>query len=1402
MALRMLGALLGCLLVGAVGRVAEARAATYTVGTTADPVGVACTPSSGTCSLRGLVTYEDSMKTTPNPPDTIMVPAGTYQLTQGPLSISQSLTIAGVGAQSTLIAQETTSETSRVFDIGPTANSGITPTVVISGLAMAFGKADSTNGYFGGDVRNQANLTLSEDLIEDGSTTSGSGGGISNDGGTLNLTHSLVWQNSSTNPNGGGDSGGIQNYGDATVGAGQLSIDNSTIADNTSALGGGIFSWCGGSGGACSSTGATNTTTITNSTIVGNNGGSRGTTGGGLLASQGTISVANSIVASNVVTNANGAMSPSDCGASSPGVITSLGYNIETAADCGFKSTGDLQNTGPGFLTGGLGFNGGNTETFALAANSPAVDAIPKSVAGCSGTDQRDIARPQGTGCDIGAYELFQPVEGIQFTTVVGQVGATSATINWGDGTSPSNGTVNSLGQVTGTHTYANEGIYHATINWKNSDGTSQTTPFDLKVTDAPLTASPVNFTAIAGTQFSGSVAIFTDANPGGTVSDFSATIAWGDGTTSTGTVAAGTSGGFVVSGTHTYTSTGSFKASVTISDIGGSSAVANDTATVNPAPPTVTQVSPSAGPTAGGTSVTITGTNFTGATGVSFGSTAATKFMVASPTSITATAPGGSAGAVDVTVTTASGTSATGAKDRYTYEAPPSASITTPASNQTYNLSQIVATAFSCTEGVGGPGIQTCSDSNGASTGTGSLNTSTAGAHTYTVTATSKDGQTGTATIQYTVIGPPTAQITSPADNQTYNLNQSIATSFSCTEAAGGPGIQTCSDSNGASGGTGSLNTSTAGAHTYTVTATSKDGQTGTATIHYTVAAPPTATITAPADNQSYNQGQTVATTFSCAEGSNGPGIQSCTDSNGVTGTTGTLHGSLDTSTAGAHTYIVTATSKDGQTGTATIHYTVGGPPTVRINTPPDNQSYNLGQTVSTAFSCTEGTSGPGLSGCIDSNGVAGASGGTGVLDTSTVGPHTYTVTATSKDGLTGTNSIRYTVIGPPTATINSPANNQTFAFNQTVPTSFSCGDASGPGIQSCTDSNGAGNGIGALDTTTPGPHTYTVTATSQDGQRSTATINYTVAPATPPAVIGGAPTSMTSNGAALSGSVNPEGTPTQAYFQYGIDLSERGPGAPTTLYDQSTAPQSVGSDSSNHAVSVPLSGLQPGALYHARLVAVNGAGTTFGAEQTFTTPAAAAPPPPVLGRSEDAQPVSGTVFIKSPSGVFVPVTGAIQIKTGTEIDALHGSVELVASVGKNKKEHGIFGGAVFRLTQVGKGILKGYTTLTIIENAFKGAPSYSLCTNHKAADATIAKASSRTLQLLHASAHGKFTTKGKYSAATVLGTIWTTADRCDGTLVHDVTDSVSVTDFVHHKTVIIHAGQSYLALAPGHRS
>ncbi len=1178
-------------------------------------------PTSGKCSLRQLIDVENSLATTPSPPDTIALPAGTYDLTLGPLVIQQSLTIAGDGARTTEIDQQTTSATSRVFDIQTNPELSLTPTVVISGVTMAYGKADSTNGFFGGDVRNRGNLTLSEDVVEDGQTSYGSGAGISNDGGTLTVTHSLVASNGSSQTN---DSGAIQNYGDDSVGAGTVSIDNSTIANNTSALGGGIFSWC--NNGECSASGATDTTTITNSTIAFNDGGTRSAAGGGLLASEGKISVRNTIVASNTVADPlNGAQKPSNCGG-----VTSLGSDLETGTDCGFTARGDRQKTDPGFLTGALRFNGGNTQTFALSATSPAVDAIASTAAGCAGSDQRDVSRPQGEGCDIGAYELFQPVEGQQFTTVVGQIGGTSATIDWGDGTSASRGGVDSLHQVTGTHSYFEEGIYHAAIKWKNGDGVNQRTPFDVKVADAPLSSTPIDINANAGVSFKGTVATFTDADPNDTGVDYSATVSWGDGThSSAGKITSNPGGGFAVTGTHTYTSPGVYTTVVTICDTaGGARTIAQGTATVRPPPPAVSSLSPSAGPEVGGTSVTITGTNFSNATAVKFGSTSASSFTVTDATHIAAVAPPEPAATVDVRVTTPGGASATVAGDQYTYQAPPTAEIATPADNLAFNQGEIVPTAFSCTEGANGPGIETCLDSNGVPGNTGALDTATTGAHTYTVTATSKDGQAATATIHYTIAGPPTVQISGPDDNQRYNMGQVVPTAFSCTEDLSGPGISTCADDNGTSG-----------------------------------AAEP-------------------------------------------------LHGALDTGTAGAHSYTVTATSRDGLTASRTIHYTVAAPPTVQIASPNDNQ---------------------------------------------------------------------------------------TFIFNQVVATSFSCTDATnGPGIQTCADSDGASGGTGALNTSAPGPHTYTVTATSQDGQTRSASIHYSVANPLPPSVSGGAPTSRTGDDADLSGSVNPEGTVTQAFFQYGLDLGQRGPGASTTLYDHATPPQPVGADLTVHTVTASLTGLIPGALYHVRLVATNGAGTTFGPDQTFTAAQAAAPPPPVLGKSEDITPVSGTVFVKPPAGEFIPLTGATRIPTGSQIDALHGSLKITAAVGKGKTEHGTFGGAIFKLTQAKRGAHRGLTTLSLLESAFQGAPSFAICKAHQAGDPVARAASSKTLQLLQASAHGKFSTKGKYAAATVRGTKWTVAERCDGTLTHDITHSIVVNDFVHHKTVVLHAGQSYLAAAP----
>jgi hypothetical protein len=87
---------------------------------------------------------------------------------------------------------------------------------------------------------------------------------------------------------------------------------------------------------------------------------------------------------------------------------------------------------------------------------------------------------------------------------------------------------------------------------------------------------------------------------------------------------------------------------------------------------PAITSVSPNTGNVAGGQVVTITGSNFSGATSVSFGSVAASSFTIQSDTTLVATAPAQAAGAVYVRVTTNNGTSTDSSSDQFTYLSAP----------------------------------------------------------------------------------------------------------------------------------------------------------------------------------------------------------------------------------------------------------------------------------------------------------------------------------------------------------------------------------------------------------------------------------------------------------------------------------------------------------------------------------------------------------------------------------------------------------------------------------------------------------------------------------------------------------------------------------------------------------
>lgn len=155
--------------------------------------------------------------------------------------------------------------------------------------------------------------------------------------------------------------------------------------------------------------------------------------------------------------------------------------------------------------------------------------------------------------------------------------------------------------------------------------------------------------------------------------------------------------------------------------------------------PPTVTLVAPSTGPTAGGQTITITGTNLTGATAVTVGGVAATGVTVDNATTIRATTPAGTAGTASVLVTTPGGTNA--ANTLYTYVAAPTVASVLPTSGPTAGGGTITITGTNFTGA-------TAVTIGGASAGPFTIVTSTS------ITATIPAGTAGTASVLVTTPG------------------------------------------------------------------------------------------------------------------------------------------------------------------------------------------------------------------------------------------------------------------------------------------------------------------------------------------------------------------------------------------------------------------------------------------------------------------------------------------------------------------------------------------------------------------------------------------------------------------------------------------------------------------------
>ncbi|WP_313535284.1 Ig-like domain-containing protein [Sphingomonas sp.] len=227
----------------------------------------------------------------------------------------------------------------------------------------------------------------------------------------------------------------------------------------------------------------------------------------------------------------------------------------------------------------------------------------------------------------------------------------------------------------------------------------------------------------------------------------------------------------------------------------GGASntATASDSTTVI-ATPRITAISPTSGPSSGGTSVTITGTGLSGTTSVVFGGTAASGFAINSGTQVTATAPAGT-GTVDVRVTTAGGTSATSAADQFTYVAAPTASAYTApgvaygATGVTFSLASQVTnspTSFAV-------GSSTTANGGSVSINNAGLVTYSAppgyrGNDSFTYTASNGGGTSSPATVTVPV-GNPTL-----SSSLTGSGTRGIALSGVQITTTGGTGPYVCS--------------------------------------------------------------------------------------------------------------------------------------------------------------------------------------------------------------------------------------------------------------------------------------------------------------------------------------------------------------------------------------------------------------------------------------------------------------------------------------------------------------------------------------------------------------------------------------------------------------------------------
>jgi hypothetical protein len=193
---------------------------------------------------------------------------------------------------------------------------------------------------------------------------------------------------------------------------------------------------------------------------------------------------------------------------------------------------------------------------------------------------------------------------------------------------------------------------------------------------------------------------------------------------------------------------------------------------------------------------------------------------------------------------------------------------------------------------------------------------------------------------------------------------------------------------------------------------------------------------------------------------------------------------------------------------------------------------------------------------------------------------------------------------------------------------------------------------------------------------------------------------------------------------------------------------------------------------------------GSNVGVGGNISTKGARPLPQPTVAKTANLEPVKGTVLVKQPSANgFVKLTRGNQIPIGSQVDTTNGSVRLTSAAGGGRVQSGIFRGGLFALSQT-----RGPRPITDLRLARRLRCASGKRRGH-------ARAKRPRTRHLFGSAHGRFRTRGRHSAATIRGTEWFVKDSCRRTLTLSIRGTVVVRDFVKHRTVTLRSGQRYVA-------